>query len=159
MPVERGPVAVTSSAIASFLSPFTQTCYLRLTLASTPRRPCKRSYRLTVLDAIDIILIHQLIGRYGHLIDRRQWDRFGDLFLSDATIDYRSSSGRVERAGRDPVVAWFRELQDSHPPAHHVTNIIVDEQADPAGHVDGDSKFLAPYTRVNHDQKRLYGGE
>ena len=112
-----------------------------------------------MLDAIDIVLIHQLIGRYGHLIDHRQWDRFGELFLPDATIDYRSSTGRVEHAGRDAIVAWFTELEDSHPRAHHVTNIVVDEQADPAGRVEVDSKFLAPYTRVDHAQKRLYGGE
>jgi 3-phenylpropionate/cinnamic acid dioxygenase small subunit len=112
-----------------------------------------------VLDAIDIVLIHQLIGRYGYLIDHRQWDRFADLFLPDATIDYRSSTGRVERSGREAIVAWFSELEDSHPPAHHVTNILVDERADPAGRVDVDSKFLAPYTRPNHAEKRLYGGE
>lgn len=112
-----------------------------------------------MLEAIDIVLIHQLIGRYGHLIDRRQWDLFGELFTADATIDYSSSTGRVERGGREAIVAWFAELEESHPPAHHVTNIVVDESADPTGQVDVDSKFLAPYTRPNHAQKRLYGGE
>src|SRR6476469_8538552 len=106
MPVERGPVGVTSSAIALSSRGSPGTCYLRLTLASTARRPGSRSYRFAVLDAIDIVLIHQLIGRYGHLIDHRQWDRFGELFLPDATIDYRSSTGRVERAGRAAIVAW-----------------------------------------------------
>ena len=116
-------------------------------------------YRLAVLDAIDIVLIHQLLARYGHLVDDRDWNRFGDLFVPDATIDYQSSTGRVERAGRDMIVAWFRELEQSHPPAHHVTNILVDEAADPVGRVDVHSKFIAPYTRANHVPKRLYGGE
>ena len=116
-------------------------------------------YRLAVLDAIDIVLIHQLLGRYGHLIDDRDWDRFGKLFVPDATIDYQSSTGRVERAGRDAIVDWFRELEHSHPPAHHVTNIVVDDGADPTGRVDVRSKFIAPYTRANHVPKRLYGGE
>jgi hypothetical protein len=114
---------------------------------------------LAVLDAIDIVLIHQLVGRYGHLIDHRQWEHFAGLFVPDATIDYRGSTGHVERSGRDAIVAWFREIEDSHPPAHHVTNIVVDEAADPSGGVDVHSKFLAPFTRAGHAPKRLYGGE
>ena len=112
-----------------------------------------------MLDAIDIVLIHQLIGRYGHLIDHRQWDRFGELFLPDATIDYRGGTGHVEHRGRDAIVDWFRELDDAHPAAHHVTNIAVDDSADPNGRVDVHSKFLAPFTRAAHTPKRLYGGE
>ena len=112
-----------------------------------------------MLDAIDIVLVHQLIARYGDLIDHRQWDRFAELFLPDATIDYRGGTGHVQRSGRDAVVAWFRELEDTHPPAHHVTNILVDELADPGGRVDVHSKFFAPFTRAGHVPKRLYGGE
>lgn len=115
-------------------------------------------YRSSVLDAIDILLIHQLLGRYGHLIDERDWERFGSLFTPDATIDYESTIGRVERAGRDAIVAWFREIEQSHPPAHHVTNIVVDEFSDTTGRVDVHSKFIAPYTRPHHLPKRLYGG-
>jgi 3-phenylpropionate/cinnamic acid dioxygenase small subunit len=114
---------------------------------------------LAVLDAFDIVLIHQLVGRYGQLIDHRRWDQFAELFLPDATIDYRGGTGDVERSGRDAIVAWFRDLEDTHPPAHHVTNIVVDEAADANGRVDVDSKFLAPFTRAGHVPKRLYGGE
>ncbi len=112
-----------------------------------------------MLEAIDIVLIHQLLGRYGHLIDARDWDRFGELFVPDATIDYRSTTGRVERAGRTAIVDWFSALDESHPPAHYVSNIVVDETADAADRVGVDSKFIAPYTRANHVPKRLYGGD
>jgi hypothetical protein len=112
-----------------------------------------------VLDGTDIILIHQLLGRYGHTIDHRRWDEFAELFVPEATIDYRGGSGHVERSGRDAIVAWFRELADSHPPAHHVSNIVVDELADPSRPVDVHSKFLAPYTRAESVPKRLYGGD
>ena len=112
-----------------------------------------------MLDALDIVLIHQLLGRYGHFIDDRRWELFGELFTPDATIDYESTTGRVERAGRDAIVVWFRELERSHPPAHHVTNIVVDELADASGRVDVHSKFIAPYTRSHHVPKRLYGGK
>jgi 3-phenylpropionate/cinnamic acid dioxygenase small subunit len=132
---------------------------LTLTLASTPCRLASWSYRFGVLEAIDIVLIHQLLGRYGHLIDARDWDRFGELFVPDATIDYRSSTGRVERAGRAAIVGWFSELDESHPPAHYVSNIVVDDMADAGDRVDVDSKFVAPYTRADHVPKRLYGGD
>jgi 3-phenylpropionate/cinnamic acid dioxygenase small subunit len=112
-----------------------------------------------VLDATDIIMIHQLVARYGHTIDRRDWPAFAELFVADATIDYRGGTGRVERSGREQIVAWFRDLDDSHPAAHHVTNVLVDERADHAGQVDVHSKFLAPYTREQHAPKRLYGGD
>lgn len=112
-----------------------------------------------MLDASDILAIHQLLARYGHLIDHRRWDEFAELFTADATIDYRGGRGTVERAGRDAIVAWFRELDDTHPPAHHVTNIIVDDAAERGGPVAVDSKFIAPFTRDQHVPKRMYGGD
>jgi 3-phenylpropionate/cinnamic acid dioxygenase small subunit len=112
-----------------------------------------------VLEGTDIILIHQLLGRYGHAIDHRQWDAFAALFVPEASIDYAGGTGTVVRNGRDDIVAWFRELATSHPPAHHVTNIVVDESADPAGPVAVHSKFIAPFTREEHHPKRLYGGD
>jgi 3-phenylpropionate/cinnamic acid dioxygenase small subunit len=110
-----------------------------------------------VLDALDVVLIHQLLGRYGHAIDTADWDRFASLFVADASIDYRGSSGRVERSGRDAIVDWFRSV--THPGAHHVTNIVVDERPDERGQVHVHSKFFAPYTRAEHATKRIYGGD
>lgn len=110
-----------------------------------------------MIDALDIVMIHQLLGRYGHAIDAHDWDAFATLFVEDASIDYRSSSGQVERAGRDAIVEWFRSV--AHPAAHHVTNIVVDEQPDDDGRVRVHSKFFAPYTRSEHVPKRVYGGE
>ena len=112
-----------------------------------------------MLEAIDVILIQQLVSRYGHLIDAADWDAFAELFTPDATIDYRGGTGRAERSGRDAVVEWFRAGGESHPPAHHVTNVLVDVTADPTGRVAVDSKFFAPFTRDQHVPKRLYGGE
>jgi 3-phenylpropionate/cinnamic acid dioxygenase small subunit len=112
-----------------------------------------------VIEAADIILIHQLLGRYGHTIDHREWDAFAALFVPDASIDYQGSTATVVREGRGAIVEWFRSVGDNHPPAHHVTNIVVDDDADPGGPVSVHSKFLAPYTRAAHSPKRLYGGD
>jgi hypothetical protein len=112
-----------------------------------------------VLDATDMILIHQLLGRYGHAIDARDWDALAALFTPDAAIDYIGGTGTVERHGRQSIVEWFRQVDADHPPAHHVTNIVVDELADPAGEVPVHSKFIAPFTQEAHIPKRLYGGD
>lgn len=124
------------------------------------RRIDPRSYGVVVIAPTDIIMIHQLLGRYGHSIDARDWQAFADLFVAEATIDYRSSTGvAVVREGRDAIVEWFRGFDTNHPPAHHVTNIVVDECADPAGPVPVHSKFIAPFTRAEHAPARLYGGD
>ena len=112
-----------------------------------------------MLDGGDLILIHQLLGRYGHAIDHRDWDAFTELFTADASIDYRGGTGTVVREGRQAIVQWFREVDGNHPPAHHVTNIVADDSASPDGPVRVHSKFIAPFSRDDHVPKRLYGGD
>lgn len=112
-----------------------------------------------MLEAIDVILIHQLLGEYGHAIDHRAWDDFAELFVPDASIDYRGSSGNVVRVGRDEIVRWFIEVDRGHPSSHHVTNIVVATAEGPDGPVAVHSKFIAPFTRDHHSPKRLYGGD
>jgi hypothetical protein len=65
----------------------------------------------------------------------------------------------VTRAGRGAIVEWFRAVGDQHPPAHHVTNIVVDTLAPADGPVEVHSKFIAPFTRDAHFPKRMYGGD
>jgi 3-phenylpropionate/cinnamic acid dioxygenase small subunit len=110
-----------------------------------------------VLDGTDIVLIHQLLGKYGHTIDARDWDAFVDLFLPDAVLDYTQARAPKVCHGTEEIMESF--LPANHPPAHHVTNIVVDETADPSGRVDVHSKFLVPFTRDSHVPKRMYGGD
>jgi 3-phenylpropionate/cinnamic acid dioxygenase small subunit len=112
-----------------------------------------------VLDAMDLISIHQLVGRYGHLLDLQDWEAFALLWVPDATIDYHGSTSRTQRQGRESIVEWFREPAGSHPPAHHVSNIVVDERAEATGPAEVHSKFLAPFSRPDHLPRRLYGGD
>ena len=116
-------------------------------------------YGVVVIDGTDVIWIHQLLARYGWAIDSSDWDALAELFIADATIDYRSSTGRIERAGRDAIVDWFRSVAGHNPAAHHVTNIVVDADADRDDRVAVRSKFFAPYPRAVHEPKRLYGGD
>ena len=110
-----------------------------------------------MLKGTDIILIHQLLGRYGHLIDAREWDAFRDLFVPDAVLDYTAVRAPKVCHGIEEILEYF--LAANHPPAHHVTNIVVDETADPAGPVSVHSKFFVPFTRTSHVPVRFFGGD
>jgi 3-phenylpropionate/cinnamic acid dioxygenase small subunit len=124
-------------------------CYFTVTLVS--------SWVCRMLDGTDIILIHQLLARYGHAIDDRDWHAFSDLFVPDAVVDYTAVRAPSVCRGIDEILGYFRPA--NHPAAHHVTNIVVDESADPAGRVGVRSKFFVPFTREANHPKRLYGGE
>jgi len=110
-----------------------------------------------VLDAMDLILIHQLLARYGRAPDTQDWDGLAALFLPDAVLDYTPVRAPGVLTGPEAILGYFRGAK--HPSAHHVSNIIVDETAERDGPVDVHSKFWVPYTRDYHDPKRLYGGE
>jgi 3-phenylpropionate/cinnamic acid dioxygenase small subunit len=110
-----------------------------------------------MLEAIDIIRIHQLLGRYGHAIDALDWDAFAELFVPDAVLDYTAVRAPEVCHGIDEILEYFHGA--NHPSAHHATNIVVDESGDASGEVHVHSKFLAPFTRDSHDPKRLFGGD
>ena len=107
-----------------------------------------------MIEALDLVLIHQLLGEYGYAIDTANWTRFAALFEPDATLDYTGVRSRQVCAGIDEILDYFRDA--NHPAAHHVTNIVVVE-AD--GEVQVHSKFLVPYTRPTHSPHRWYGGD
>jgi 3-phenylpropionate/cinnamic acid dioxygenase small subunit len=112
-----------------------------------------------VLEALDVIAIHQLLARYHHLLDDADWDGFARLWRPEATIDYVGSRERTERQGREAIVEWFRQVGDSNPSTHLGASIVVDLKADGADPVAVRSRFLAPFTRPAHGPKRLYGGD
>ena len=77
------------------------------------------------MDPGDIILIHQLLGLYGHVVDAAAWDRFEELFVADAELDYTGVRAPRVFRGVDDIREYFRGA--NHPSAHHVTNIVVFE--------------------------------
>jgi hypothetical protein len=106
------------------------------------------------MDAGDLLAIHQLLGLYGHVVDAAEWDRFDELFVIDAELDYTAVRAPRVFHGVDEIRDWFRDA--NHPSAHHVTNIVITEHG---GEVRVKSKFFAPYTRPSHEPKRWYGGD
>jgi hypothetical protein len=76
----------------------------------------------TDLDEVDLIQIHQLLGRYAHVVDRRRWDVLDQLFTADAVFDI-TDFGFERYVGFESVKAFFESAP--HPQAHHTTNIYA----------------------------------
>ena len=77
------------------------------------------------MDASDVIQVHQLLGLYGHIVDAAEWDRFDELFVHDAVLDFTGVRAPRVFEGIEDIREYFR--QSNHPSAHHVTNIVVFE--------------------------------
>jgi 3-phenylpropionate/cinnamic acid dioxygenase small subunit len=82
------------------------------------------SSKLTIDDRL---MIHELIGLHGHLVDNGDFDRLDDLFTSDVVYDLRDYGGG-ELHGIDATVQASRALGDANPLGHHVTNVLILER-------------------------------
>jgi|SRR5579863_5430505 len=77
----------------------------------------------------DILAIHELLARYGHIIDQREWQRAEELFTPGAVYDM-SAFGLGRVVGAAAIRNLWSRPQAAHPLAHHATNILVSEDAD-----------------------------
>jgi hypothetical protein len=92
-----------------------------------------------VLEPHDILAIHELLARYGHIIDEGEWQRVGELFTEATRYDMREFNLGIVH-GAAAIGALWSDPQAAHPLAHHATNILVSE--DPDGTVRVLSKGL-----------------
>jgi hypothetical protein len=81
------------------------------------------------LTAQDRTVITDLINRHGHLTDRGDFDGLRELFTDDVSYDVSALGGGV-LAGPAGIRAAALALGDANPVAHHVTNIVLGEEAD-----------------------------
>jgi ketosteroid isomerase-like protein len=101
-----------------------------------------------MLETRDIVAIQQLMARYGHLVDAREWRQLAEIFTSDGIFDVTAfSAGRHE--GLAAVIAFFETAP--HPPAHHATNLYVYEEGTT---VCALSKYAVP-----SEGGKLFGGD
>ena len=76
----------------------------------------------------DHVAINELISLHGHLCDSGELDRLGEVFTADVAYDITDFGFGVVRGltdNRDAALA----LGDRNPVGHHVTNVILSEQA------------------------------
>lgn len=87
----------------------------------------------------DRCVITDLIAMHGHLCDSGELDRFDEVFTADVIYDVTDFEQEILRG----VVACAdagRALGELNPVGHHVTNIVLSEQAD--GRVHARSKGI-----------------
>lgn len=76
------------------------------------------------LTAEERIALIELLGRYGRLIDGRDWDGLATIFTPDAQFDL-TEIRRVVLDGLDAIRDYMAN-RAQHPVAHHITNPYVD---------------------------------
>lgn len=77
----------------------------------------------------DRIAIQEMLGLYGHLIDNRRWSELTLVFTEDIVFDASSFGQKVTTTYNELLDHWTSDLAQ-HPLAHHVTNIVITEDAD-----------------------------
>lgn len=80
------------------------------------------------LPAEQTLAIHQLISLHGHLVDGDGLDQFDQVFTEDIVYDLEGLGYGTLR-GLEALHAAAVEVGDRDPVGHHVTNIIVMEDA------------------------------
>ena len=76
------------------------------------------------MDLTDRLTLHELPGRYGDLIDSRDWEGLSQIFMEDATFE-------IPDQLLDGL-AQIREFmaKSRHPRTHLMTNVYVDDTAE-----------------------------
>jgi hypothetical protein len=80
------------------------------------------------LEPVDVLAIHELLARYGHVVDERDWDSIPALFTADARYDMSDFGLGVLHGAVQIRELWTRSRE--HPLAHHATNLVVSQDPD-----------------------------
>ncbi|MDX3229564.1 nuclear transport factor 2 family protein [Streptomyces sp. ME19-01-6] len=81
------------------------------------------------LTCEDRCVITELIAMHGHLCDSGELDRLDEVFTTDVTYDVTDFGYEILR-GVETCAEAGRALGELNPVGHHVTNIVLSEQAD-----------------------------
>ncbi len=79
------------------------------------------------LSLEDRLELHELPGRYGDIIDDRDWDRLDTIFTDDAQFHV---VGLVDMIGLDGIRAYMDSDEAPHPNAHLMMNVYIDVEGD-----------------------------
>ena len=81
---------------------------------------------ITVAERVEIA---ELLGRYGRLIDARDWDALATIFTADARFDITPLGARGVLEGL-PAIRHHMAHSARHPAAHHISNVHVEALRD-----------------------------
>ena len=93
--------------------------------------PARRTDDGGMRSAEDTLAIQAVVVLYGFLVDDREWDRFDQVFTSDAVVDFRDLSAEPPRGlapivGRAEIVRQFRDVL-THPYQHMLVNHVIED--------------------------------
>ncbi|WP_010125933.1 nuclear transport factor 2 family protein [Sphingomonas sp. KC8] len=101
-------------------------------------------------DVADRLEINELLARYCHALDQKDWPAFHAVFTDDATLDFTAFGGPKGTAGE--LEAFLAPVLDSLIASQHmVSTVIVDIDGDQA---KARSAAIVPMTALAAD-----GGE
>jgi len=75
------------------------------------------------MDAHDRLEIHELITRYCHILDTRNWADLNKIFLPDSVVDSGPTLGGLPRAAGD---RGLLERLPATPDGHHALNVLIE---------------------------------
>jgi hypothetical protein len=75
----------------------------------------------------DFVEIQQLLARYCHVVDGKEWDRLPLVFTGDAAVTVEDVYPRT--TGLDAVRQLY-SVTMRHPLAHHSTSVTVVDESD-----------------------------
>jgi hypothetical protein len=75
----------------------------------------------------DYVEIQQLLARYCHVVDNKQWDDLASIFTPDASVTVAGVYPRT--TGLDAIIPLYANVM-RHPLAHESTSLIVTEESD-----------------------------
>jgi hypothetical protein len=102
---------------------------------------------LTAEDRLDI---HDVLVRYGFVVDDRDWAGFAGVFTPDAVIDFGSDdppTGLAPIVGVEEIVRQYRDIL-THPLQHIIINHVMDPVSDDEVVVRSKALFPVPDNRV-----------
>ena len=102
--------------------------------------------RLRLLE--DRAKIHELVARYGRVLDDRDFEAVGSLYTEDAIFD--TTAGRI--VGRKGVVDYYRERMAQFGPTYHYPHSTEIEFAG-SGHASG---VVAAHAEVAVDGETVW---
>ena len=73
------------------------------------------------MELADRLELHELPGRYGDLIDDRDWEGLSRIFVDDATFEVPGDTMH----GLEGIREFMRRAR--HPRTHMMTNVYMDE--------------------------------
>lgn len=91
--------------------------------------------------------INEVLARYCHALDRRDWPAFRNVFTEDATLDFSAFGGPKGNVAE--LEAFLRPVLDSLAGSQHMTStVMVDFDDDGA---DVRSTAIVPMTAADGD--------